>query len=89
MSQELSVPGDSARCLHLLTSGPVTDLSTPPRMENPQIPFSYEFPEAREGGTPGQAERKIHGQLQSFSVKRQLGGKEPDISHSNLALQPW
>lgn len=49
MSQELSVPGDSARCLHLLTSGPVTDLSTPPRMENPQIPFSYEFPEG-EGG---------------------------------------
>lgn len=42
-------PRDSARCLHLLTSGPVIDLSTPLRMKNPQVPFSYEFPEG-EGG---------------------------------------
>lgn len=32
--------------------------------------------------------RKSHGQLRSFRTKRQLGAREPNIAHANLALQP-
>lgn len=40
------------------------------------------------GGEPGQTESKIHGPLKPFSARRHLGGREPAISHTNLALQP-
>lgn len=61
-------------------------------MDNTQIPFFYEFPEGK-GGMLRQMERKIHGQLKFFRMKRQSdlivksGGRESNISHTNLAFQ--